>query len=127
MVTERYGVDALSFTEAETRIVEEMEACITGEYKITSEVQASYNDVIFSEDSEDENWYKCKLQYIVINENTGKEKYTSINYLVQAKSVAKALSNITEFMKGSVTDYKVASIVATKLIEVFEYKIKEEK
>lgn len=127
MVTERYGVDALSFTEAESRIVEEMEANITGEFKITSESQANYNEVVFSDDSEDEYWFKCKLQFITINESNGKEKYSNINYLVQAKSVAKALDNITEMMRGAMTDYNVVSISATKLIDVFEYKTKEKK
>lgn len=125
MVTERYGVDALSFTEAESRIIGEMGTNITGEFKITSESQTNYNEVVFSNDSEDEYWFKCKLQFITINESNGKEKYSNINYLVQAKSVAKALDNITKMMRGTMTDYKVVSISATKLIDVFEYKTKE--
>lgn len=125
MVTERYGVDAQSFTEAESRIIGEMGTNITGEFKITSESQANYNEVVFSNDSEDEYWFKCKLQFITINESNGKEKYSNINYLVQAKSVAKALDNITEMMRGTMTDYKVVSISTTKLIDVFEYKPKE--
>lgn len=123
MVTEKFGVDAVSFSDAETRITEEASQCTIGEFKITSEAQANYGEVIFSEDSEDENWFKCKLAFVAINENTGKEKLTNVNFLVQASTVAKALKNVTEAMVGTVSDWKVVGINATKIVDVFSPKL----
>ncbi len=125
-VTDRYSVDALSFTEAESAIMEEMAACISGEFEIKSVVQANYGEVVFSDNGEDERWYKCKVQFVSINEANGREKLTNVNYLVQANSIAKALSNIVETMRGTISDYEIISIAATKLIDAFERKTKGE-
>lgn len=123
-VTERYAVDALSFTEAESAITEEMEAYISGEFKIKSEVQANYGEVWFSDNDDDDKWYKAKLSYITIDEKIGKEKRTNVNYLVQAKSMQRALDNICEVMSGSLADYDVVALMETKVLDVFEHQVK---
>lgn len=123
-VTERYAVDALSFTEAESAIIEEMSAYISGEFKIKSEVQANYGEVFFSDNDDDDKWYKAKLSYIHINEKSGKEKRTNTNYLVQAKSMQRALKNIEDVMRISLSDYEVIGLAETKVIDVFEHQIK---
>lgn len=125
-VTERYAVDALSFTEAESAIIEEMSACISGEFQIKSEVQANYGEVFFSDKDEDDKWYKAKLSYINLDEKSGKEKRTNVNYLVQAKSMQRALNNIDEVMKNSLADYDVIGLTVTKVLDVFEHQDKEE-
>lgn len=122
-VTERYAVDALSFTEAETAITEEMEAYISGEFKIKSEVQANYSEVWFSDNDDDDKWYKAKLSYITIDERTEKEKRTNVTYLVQAKSMHRALKNIDEVMGKSLADYEVVGLKETKVLDVFEHQL----
>ena len=122
-VTERYAVDALSFTEAETAITEEMEAYISGEFKIKSEVQANYGEVWFSDNDDDDKWYKAKLSYIIIDERTEKEKRTNVTYLVQAKSMHRALKNIDEVMGKSLADYEVVGLQETKVLDVFEHQL----
>ena len=126
-VTERYAVDALSFTEAESAITEEMEAYISGEFKIKSEVQANYGEVWFSDNDDDDKWYKAKLSYITIDERTEKEKRTSITYLVQAKSMHRALKNIDEVMGKSLADYEVVGLQETKVLDVFEHQLQTKK
>ena len=130
-VTDRYAVDALSFTEAESAITEEMEAYISGEFKIKSEVQANYGEVWFSDNDDDNKWYRAKLSYIAIDERTEKEKRTNITYLVQAKSMHRALKNIDEVMGKSLADYEVVGLQETKVLDVFEHQLqtkeKEEK
>ena len=49
MVTEQYVVDALSFTEAEASIIEEMSSYISGEFKVTGISQSSYGEIFFSD------------------------------------------------------------------------------
>ena len=122
-VTERYAVDALSFTEAETAITEEMEAYISGEFKIKSEVQANYGEVWFSDNDDDGKWYKAKLSYITIDERTEKEKRTNVTYLVQAKSMHRALKNIDEVMGKSLAEYEVVGLQETKVLDVFEHQL----
>ncbi len=126
-VTERYAVDALSFTEAESAITEEMSAYISGEFKIKSEVQANYSEVWFSDNDEDDRWYKAKLSYITIDERTEKEKRTNVTYLVQAKSMHKALKNIDEVMGRSMSDYEVVGLQETKVLDVFEHQVQTQK
>lgn len=122
-VTERYAVDALSFTEAESAITEKMEAYISGEFKIKSEVQANYGEVWFSYNDDDDKWYKAKLSYITIDERTEKEKRTNVTYLVQAKSMHRALKNIDEVIGKSLADYEVVGLQETKVLDVFEHQL----
>ena len=85
-VTEAYVVDALSFSEAEERIIEEMSSYISGEFTVTDIKKAPYGEIFFSDQELADSWYKAKLQFITIDEKTEKEKRTTVNYLVQAGS-----------------------------------------
>ena len=80
-VSESYVVDALSFTEAENTIIEEMSAYISGDFKVTDLKQASYGEIFFSDADSDDKWYKCKLQFITIDEKTEKDKPTTCLWL----------------------------------------------
>ncbi|MDO4934086.1 MAG: DUF4494 domain-containing protein, partial [Prevotella sp.] len=73
-VTEAYTVDALSFTEAEQRIMEEMSAYISGEFDVADIKKAAYKEIFFSDDDTADHWSKAKLQFITIDEKSGKEK-----------------------------------------------------
>lgn len=120
-VTEQYVVDALSFTEAESAITEEMKAYISGDYKITDIKTAAYHEIFFSDLDKDDKWYKAKLQFITIDEKTEKEKRTSIFYLVQSGSLTKAVNYIDEFMGKTMIDYAIASVAETQIMDVFEH------
>ena len=126
-VTEGYVVDALSFTEAEERIIEEMASYISGEFKVADIKQASYKEIFFSDDEMADKWYKAKLAFITIDEKTEKEKRSNVNYLVQAGSFGSAMRAIDEVMGGTMIDYVILSIAETTLWDVFEYKKPEAK
>ena len=121
-VTEAYVVDALSFSEAEERIIEEMSSYISGEFDVADIKIASYKEIFFSDDDMADKWFKAKLQFITIDERTEKEKRSTVNYLVQAGSFGGALKNINEVMGGTMIDYVVASMAETTMMDVFEYK-----
>ena len=97
-VSENYVVDALSFSEAEERIIEEMSSYISGEFDVVEIDRASFKEVFFTDGDNDDKWYKSKLQFITIDEKTDKEKKTSVYYLVQANSLESARKNIDEVM-----------------------------
>lgn len=124
-VSESYAVDALSFTEAEKRIMEEMSCFISGEFSIKNMRIAPYKEVFFCDDAEADRWFKAKVQFITIDEKTQKEKRSAINYLVQAHTINGAVKNIDEVMGGSMIDYVIASVAETALIDVYEYAKKE--
>lgn len=73
-VTEQYVVDALSFTEAEASIIEEMSSYISGEFEVKDIKKAAYGEIFFSDSPSADRWYKAKLQFITIDEKTEKEK-----------------------------------------------------
>ena len=120
-VNENYVVDALSFSEAETRITEEMSAYISGEFEVADIKKAAFKEVFFTDDNIADKWYKAKLQFITIDEKTEKEKRSTVTYLVQAGSMNGAIKNIDEVMGGTMIDYVVASVAETTLMDVFEY------
>jgi hypothetical protein len=121
-VTENYVVDALSFSEAEERITEEMSSYISGEFDVADIKKASYGEIFFSDDEMADKWYKTKLQFITYDEKTDKEKRSSVTYLVQAGSFNGAVKNIDEAMGGTMIDYVISSVAETTLMDVYEYK-----
>ena len=120
-VNENYVVDALSFSEAETRITEEMSAYISGEFEVADIKKAAFKEVFFTDDNIADKWYKAKLQFITIDEKTAKEKRSTVTYLVQAGSMNGAMKNIDEVMGGTMIDYVVASVAETTIMDVYEY------
>ena len=67
-VTEPYVFDALSFTEAEARIIEEVSPYISGEFKVTDIKIAKYSEVFFSNEVSADIWFKCKVVFITLDE-----------------------------------------------------------
>lgn len=129
-VSESYVVDALSFTEAEKRIMEEMSSYISGEFTIKDIKIAPYKEIFFSDEELADRWYKAKLDFITIDEKTEKEKRSAVNYLVQAGTLKGAVGNIESVMGTTMIDYVIASVTETKLMDVFEYgkqEVKDEK
>ena len=120
-VTETYTTDALSFTEAEQRIMEEMSSYISGEFDIKDIKIAPYKEIFFSDADTADRWYKAKLQFITIDEKTAKEKRSSVNYLVNAGTLNGAVKNIDEVMGGTMIDYVIASVAETQIMDVYEY------
>ena len=120
-VTETYVVDALSFSEAEERIIEEMSSYISGEFDVADIKKAPYKEIFFADEDMADKWYKAKLQFITIDEKTEKEKRSNVNYLVNAGTLNGAVKNIDEVMGGTMIDYVIASVAETQLMDVFEY------
>ncbi len=120
-VTEQYVVEAISFTEAEAKIIAETKDYVSGDYSVKYITPANYHEIFFAENNKDDKWYKAKLQFITIDEKTKKEKRQNVCYLVQGSSTECAQKNIKEIMNGTVIDYVVVSIVETNIIDVFEH------
>ena len=121
VVSETYVVDALSFTEAESSIIDEMSVYVSGELQVAGITKASYGEIFFSDVDDDDKWYKAKLSFITIDEKTDKEKRTSKNFLVQANSLARALRYVDEEMGKTMNDYEIVALAETTIMDVFEH------
>ena len=114
---EPYLVDALTFTEAEARIVEEMKPYISGEYSISSEKKTKISEIFFNQAGD--RYYQVKVNFVTLDEKSGTEKKTSTLILVQASDFEDALKQFQQGMKGTMADYEIASIAETMIMDVF--------
>lgn len=118
-VSESYLVDALSFTEAEERMIEEMKPFISGEFSVANIKRVKINEMFFHDDGD--KWYRFKVNYITLDEEKGVEKKVPVAMMVQASEIGQALSRLHEGMKGSMADYEVVTIAETLIMDVFKY------
>ena len=125
-VTETYVIDALSFGEAEKRILEKMGSYVSGEIDVCGLKIAPYKEIFFADSDMADRWYVAKLAFITIDEKTDKEKKTRVCYLVNAGNINAAVKNIEEQMAGTMIDYDTFNVSETLILDVFEYKPKGE-
>ena len=118
-VTEQYVVEALSFTEAESRIIEEMTPYISGEFDVVSEKIAPYNEIFLSDRTDDDKWFISKVGFITLDERTDKEKKQTFRYLVQAETSEKAMDYTKKMFSHGMSDYSIDAVQDTPTLEVF--------
>lgn len=118
-VCEPYLIDAVSFTEAEERITEEMSAYISGEFEVDAVKKSNIDEILFSDDAAADRYYKAKLEFITIDEKSMMEKRSKYSVLAQAASFKDALNRIENGMSGTVSDYAIVSIAETQIMDVF--------
>ena len=115
-VNEPYLVDALSFTEAEARIIEECTPYISGEFSISA-VKTKISEIFWDETGD--RYYMVKVMFVTIDEKTAVEKKSASFILVQSSDFKGALDNFMSGMKGTMADFEIASITETALMDVF--------
>lgn len=125
-VTESYIVDALSFSEAEAKIIREMTVFISGEFEVSDIKKAKYSEIFTSKMESADRWFKVKLQFITLDEKSGVEKKTSSNVLVQAADLRDAIKKLDAGMKETMADYIISSVVETMIMDVYPYKNEED-
>lgn len=118
-VNKQYLIEALSFTEAESRTVEELKPYISGDFTIPTIVKPRINELVQAENPLADRWYKVKLSLITIDEVTATEKKTSCQILVSAATFEEAYQELLKHMQGTVSDYEIASIVETAIKDYF--------
>lgn len=120
-VTEPYLVDALSFTEAEARIIEEMTPFISGEFTVSDIKRANYSELFPCEEEaatvgSNASWFSSHwMRKAVLR------KKTSTQVLVQAADLRDAVKKLDEGMKGTMADYQIASVAETAIMDVYPY------
>ncbi|MBP5345698.1 MAG: DUF4494 domain-containing protein [Bacteroidales bacterium] len=116
-VTEVYLVDAMSFTEAENRIIEEMTPYISGEFEVTAVKKDRISEMFI--DPEGDKWYRAKVMFITLDEKSGAEKKSASIMLIQAKDFQTAIKNLENGMKGTMSDWEINTLSETVIMDVY--------
>ena len=124
-VTEPYLVDALSFTEAEARIIEEIQPYITGDFTVADIKRAKISELFFNEAGD--RFFKFKVYFITLDEKSGAEKKTAVNMLAQACTLKEVIAVLEEGMKSTMADYSIGSVAETMLMDVFPFAVDDKK
>lgn len=124
ITTDTYLLDAVSFTEAEARINEEMKAYTSEEFRIMNIKVANFSEVHPFENSD--RWFKSKVSLIALDEESGKEKKSNIYLLVQANDVKEAFEHTNTALEDTIGDYTIPSITESPILDVFPYFTGEE-
>lgn len=123
-VTEPYLVDALSFTEAEARIIENMTPFISGEFTVVDIKRANYSELFPSDELAADKWFHGRLAFITLDEKSAAEKKTYTNVLIQAADMRDAMKKLDEGMKGTMADYQSIVLKETAIMDVYPYEAK---
>lgn len=118
-ITEKYVVEAFSFTEAEKQIIDELRNYVSGELTVKGIVPAQYKEIFFSDADSDDYWFKVKVKFITLDERSHKEKCTNVVYLVQGSDISSAKAYIENILSGSMLDFDLCGISKTKILDVF--------
>ncbi|MEG1586425.1 MAG: DUF4494 domain-containing protein [Bacteroidales bacterium] len=118
-VTESYLIDALSHTEAEARFIAEITPFINGNFEVAGIIPQRINEMFYDESAD--RWYKCRVNFITLDEKSGMEKKTASTMMVQAADLSGALQGLNQGMLGTLADYDVASIAETAIMDVYPY------
>lgn len=124
-VTETYMVDAITFTEAERRFLEEVEPFMSGEYEVSDIKKAKIAELMASNDGNDDRWFKAKVAFITLDEKTAVEKRTSQTVLVQARDLKTAVQHLEKGMAGTMGDWVLTSMAETPILDVYPYEKKD--
>lgn len=120
-VTESYLVDALSFTEAEARIIEECKPYISGDFSIPAIKKTNIAEIFFNNCAD--KWWSVKYNIITIDEKSAKERRTAVYVMVQADSQQEATDTFNKGMKGTMADFEIEKVAETKIIDIYPAKL----
>ena len=124
-VTEQYLLEAMSFTDAEAKIYDELGASIQGEFIVGGITIADIHDVFSFGDCGE--WFKCKISYELLSDDTENTKALSQNFLVEAPSVIEAYERLLTSLKELIKEFTVTAINKTNILDIYFHNSDESK
>ena len=118
-VSEPYLLAAMTFTDAEARIYEELGAVIRGEFAVTGIARTEIHDIFAYDDADV--WYKAKVKYENFDADSEKAKKVTQNFLISAHSVKEAYERLQESLQGLMVDFEIPSIIVSPIVEIFPF------
>ena len=126
MVSESYLVDALSFTEAEKRIIKEIRPFVSvGELEVVNIRRARIAELFLNEEAEDDRYFRAKVNFITVDEKSGSEKKTSATMIVKSDSLPNAVTELKAQLDSQMASYEIAAVTDTQILDVFQYEAPE--
>lgn len=125
-VSESYLVDALSFTEAEERIIKEVRPFVSvGELEVVNIRRARIAELFLNEEAEDDRYFRAKVNFITVDEKSGSEKKTSATMIVKSDSLPNAVTELKAQLDSQMASYEIAAVTDTQILDVFQYEAPE--
>ena len=125
-VSESYLVDALSFTEAEKRIIKEVRPFVSvGELEVVNIRRARIAELFLNEEAEDDRYFRAKVNFITVDEKSGSEKKTSATMIVKSDSLPNAVTELKAQLDSQMASYEIAAVTDTQILDVFQYEAPE--
>ena len=125
-VSESYLVDALSFTEAEKRIIKEVRPFVSvGELEVVNIRRARIAELFLNEEAEDDRYFRAKVNFITVDEKSGSEKKTSATMIVKSDSLPNAVTELKAQLESQMASYEIAAVTDTQILDVFQYEAPE--
>ena len=125
-VSESYLVDALSFTEAEKRIIKEIRPFVSvGELEVVNIRRARIAELFLNEEAEDDRYFRAQVNFITVDEKSGSEKKTSATMIVKSDSLPNAVTELKAQLDSQMASYEIASVTDTQILDVFQYEAPE--
>lgn len=122
-VSETYLLDAVTFTEAESRIYKELQTMVSGEFAVSKIAKTNISEIVLSDNGD--RWYKAKVAFITVDEESGKEKRIIQNVLVYSDNIKNVYDQIIEAMQGMMADFEISGISESTIMDVFPYREQE--
>jgi hypothetical protein len=118
-VSETYLLDAVSFTEAESRIYKELETMVSGEFAVSKIAKTKISEIIPSDNGD--RWYKARVAFITVDDESGKEKRVMQNILVFSDNIKSVYDQIIAAMQGMMADFEISGINESTILDVYPY------
>ena len=124
MVTESFLLDAVSYTDAETRIIRKMQEMVRGgEFQIVDIKKSKIAEVFPFENGEW--WFKATINLVTVDEDAGKEKKMRTYYMIMGDDLKEALLRLEESLEFLVIPYVVSALTVSTIVDVFPYEASE--
>ena len=125
-VSESYLVDALSFTEAEKRIIKEVRPFVSvGELEVVNIRRARIAELFLNDEAEDDRYFRAKVNFITVDEKSGSETKTSATMIVKSDSLPNAVTELKAQLDSQMASYEIAAVTDTQILDVFQYEAPE--
>ncbi|RYC70735.1 DUF4494 domain-containing protein [Spirosoma sordidisoli] len=118
-ITETYLFDAVSHSDAEARLYQEI-AANTPDFEVTKIARMKLADVINTENGGD-TWFKIKVLFITDDEKTGKQKKSPSVILANAETPKQAYDRVEQLLKTSLDPHEITDVIKTKILDIYPY------
>ena len=118
-VTETMLFDAVTYTDAEAHVTEQLKEIINGEFVIEKISKSNIFEIFAHETGEW--WFKGKISIGTIDENSGREKKINNYFLVAADDIKEALQRLEEGLSYILVPYTITSLSVSSIVDVYPY------